>query len=363
MSSLKRVIMHSVIAVACLLVVSSHAWAQSVPRVDYDADDDGLIEISNLEQLDAVRYDLNGDGSPDANDNPAKFLLAFPSPASNMGCPAGGCSGYELTRDLDFTDPDSYASGSVDWGWSKGEGDEGWLPIGINFERFGSTLEGNDHTISNLFIYRDVDYVGLFGGINSQGSLRGIGLEEVDIDGRSNTGSLAGGNEGRILDCYATGRVSGVRQVGGLVGSNNKRFGTIVDSYSAAMVSGSVNIGGLAGGNWNTISGSHATGDVSGDNTVGGLVGGNSGPIGTSYAKGNVWGTASIGGLVGKNSNGGVIVSSFASGYVSGTSGESRAGGLVGQNTTSSGEATPQAACQEGRWSAAWSDLTPPTVG
>ena len=30
--------------------------------VDYDTDDDGLIEISNLAQLDAVRHDLNGSG-------------------------------------------------------------------------------------------------------------------------------------------------------------------------------------------------------------------------------------------------------------------------------------------------------------
>ena len=320
------------IAGAALGLLFSTVEAQSVPRVDYDADDDGLMEISNLEQLDAVRYDLNGDGSPDANDNRANFLLAFPSPASNMGCPAGGCNGYELTRDLDFIDPDSYASELVDRGWSKGEGDEGWLPIGINFERFGSTFEGNGHTITNLFIYRDMDYVGLFGDINSHGFIRGIGLAEVDIDGRSDTGSLAGGNEGSILDCYATGIVSGDSQVGGLVGSNSNLYGTIVDSYSAAKVSGSVNIGGLAGGNWNTISGSHATGDVSGDYAVGGLVGGNSGPIGTSYATGDVWGTRSIGGLVGDNNNGGVIVSSFASGYVSGTSGESRAGGLVGDN-------------------------------
>ena len=30
--------------------------------VDYDTDDDGLIEISNLAQLDAVRHDLSGSG-------------------------------------------------------------------------------------------------------------------------------------------------------------------------------------------------------------------------------------------------------------------------------------------------------------
>ena len=44
------------VAVAGTDVVS----AQSA--VDYDTDDDGLIEIEWLEQLDAVRWDLDGDG-------------------------------------------------------------------------------------------------------------------------------------------------------------------------------------------------------------------------------------------------------------------------------------------------------------
>ena len=332
MKSLLRIVTAYVVIPAMLLIAGSPLIVESQSQVDYDSDDDQLIEISNLEQLDAVRHDLDGNGLPDSGDRQADYHLAFPSPASNMGCPTVGCNGYELTRNLDFTDPDSYASGLVDRGWSKDEGDEGWLPIGVDFERFGSTFEGNDHAISNLFIYRDVDYVGLFGGINSQGFIHRIGLEEVDLDGRSNTGSLAGGNDGNVLDCHATGRVSGIRQVGGLVGSNGERYGTIVDSYSAATVLGSINIGGLAGGNYNTITGSHATGDVSGENSVGGLVGGNSGPISASYATGNVWGTKSIGGLVGNNNYRGVIVSSFASGYVTGISDESRAGGLVGVN-------------------------------
>ena len=50
---------------ACLLLVGSPVDAQSASPGDYDTDDDGLIEISTLEQLDAVRYDLDGDGVPD----------------------------------------------------------------------------------------------------------------------------------------------------------------------------------------------------------------------------------------------------------------------------------------------------------
>ena len=58
--------------------------------------------------------------SPDLSDDQADYSQAFPSLVSGLGCPAGGCEGYELTRDLDFNDPSSYASGSVDRGWSRG---------------------------------------------------------------------------------------------------------------------------------------------------------------------------------------------------------------------------------------------------
>ena len=318
---------------ACLLLVGSPVDAQSASPGDYDTDDDGLIEISTLEQLDAVRYDLDGDGVPDLSDDQADYSQAFPSLVSGLGCPADGCEGYELTRDLDFNDPSSYASGSVDRGWSRGERDEGWLPIGIHFERFSSTFDGNGHTIANLFIDRTVDYVGLFGGISAMGALHDFGLVDATVRGGATVGPLAGGNDGLVIGCYATGSVSGIDSIGGLVGANgDQHHGKIIGSYADVHVSGNSFIGGFAGTNHGTIIGSHATGTVSGTNTVGGLAGWNGGPIGTSYATGNVSGGFSVGGLVGKNSLGGVIISSYAASNVSGGGDGHRVGGLVGQN-------------------------------
>ena len=37
-----------------------------VGTTDYDTDDDGLIEIASLVQLNAVRYDLDGNGAADS---------------------------------------------------------------------------------------------------------------------------------------------------------------------------------------------------------------------------------------------------------------------------------------------------------
>ena len=45
--------------------------------VDYDADDDGLIEIEWLEQLDAVRWDLGGDGVVYDEGNAERYFAAF----------------------------------------------------------------------------------------------------------------------------------------------------------------------------------------------------------------------------------------------------------------------------------------------
>ena len=56
---------------------------------DYDLDDDGLIEVGNLAQLDAVRHDLDGDGSPDEPADWSRYHAAFVEGSRDMGCPAG----------------------------------------------------------------------------------------------------------------------------------------------------------------------------------------------------------------------------------------------------------------------------------
>ena len=100
--------------------------AQSA-TTDYDADDDGLIEVSSLAQLNAVRWDLDGNGTPSSG-NAISYAAAFPNAVSGMGCPSTGCTGYELTADLDFdTNGDGRTDVSGDDYWNNGVG---WAPVG-----------------------------------------------------------------------------------------------------------------------------------------------------------------------------------------------------------------------------------------
>ena len=299
---------------------------------EYDSDGDLLIEISNLEQLNAVRYDLSdGNGRPDDSDDSdgaRAYRAAFPTSAGESVCDRA-CRGYELNSSLDFNSPDSYSAGAVDPEWNGGDG---WLPINDNSSGLNAEFEGNRHTVSNLYIHRqDTGSVGLFARVGGSGIIRNAGVVNAEMEGQGDSGILAVLNSGTITDSYATGSVSGGTYVGGLVGRNSSG-GAITGSYAAGSVSGDSSVGGLVGNNSGAITASYATGSVSGGNSsVGGLVGNNrGGAITASYATGSVNGIDEVGGLVGYNSGGGAITASYATGSVSGR--DNQVGGLVGEN-------------------------------
>ena len=322
-----------------------------------DRDGDGLIEVDNLAQLDAIRWDLDGDGIS----GNADYAAAFSDADTGTMCSVASCDGYELTANLDF---DTNENGEADEGdayWNSGGG---WIPIGEG-SPFVTTFDGGGHTIANLYIRRTPD-VGLFGVLGSGSTVSGIGLvaASVGASGYGSAGALAGIGHGVIEDSFADGLVAGcVDNIGGLVGVND---GSIANSHSAVDVinagksheaafvvitdviddlidvplfissrlacSGSV--GGLVGDNQGTIASSRSTSVVSGlTDNFGGLAGENSGTITDSYATGNVSGKgfADLGGLVGENAIEGNIISSYATGAVSGQG--DNFGGLAGVNS------------------------------
>ncbi len=112
--------------------------------VDYDIDNDGLIEVSNLTQLNAIRWDADGDGTSDGGNGNAGYAEAFPEALEGKGCPNTGCVGYELTADLDFDTNGNGESDAGDTYWNSGKG---WSPV----PRFSAIFDGGEHTISNLY--------------------------------------------------------------------------------------------------------------------------------------------------------------------------------------------------------------------
>ena len=96
------------VAVSAVAISFSTVRAQS-GNGKYDRDGDGLIEIEYLEQLDAIRLDLDCDAKPDHDSGAEAYAVVFPTSATEAVCD-NNCNGYELARPLDFNDADSYAS-------------------------------------------------------------------------------------------------------------------------------------------------------------------------------------------------------------------------------------------------------------
>jgi hypothetical protein len=225
---------------------------------------------------------------------------------------------YQQTTNISFEASDFQSGGDFH------NGEEGWIPIGNGSTNFTGIYDGQDHTISNLFVNRSAEYQGLFGYISSSGSkIENLGVINVDVNGANNTGALLGTNDqGNISNCFSTGVVSGSNWVGGLVGKN--MYGPIKNSYSACIMSGISSIGGLVGISFYcNISNSYSTGDIKGNSRVGGLVGENVSTINNCYSTGNVARNAeastsytSFGGFVGWHGNY-PITNSYSTGSVS----------------------------------------------
>ena len=336
--------------------VSTTVTVSVSSNADYDGDNDGLLEIHNLAQLNAVRWDLDGNGTADQSGDAASYRAAFVSPISAMGCPSDGCDGYELVADLDFDGDGDGDVDAADHGGAYWNSGKGWDPIGDDTDSFDVTFRGNGHTVANLYIDEPEggdDSFGLFEHIAVGGSVSGLVLADVDIavvGTKPDVGALAGTARASINRVGVTGTVSGIGNqgtTGGIVGSLRGLSVTLVDSYSAAAVTGGNDVGGLVGRATSvTVTRGYATGPVSNTNTgtgghrVGGLVGyANGATVEYGYATSSVDAPSNsstdVGGLVGLM-DGGRVREGFAAGAIKYGTDQSFAGdlgGLVGAVT------------------------------
>ena len=291
--------------------------------VDYDVDNDGLIDINTLHELNAIRWDTDGDGAPDTyvastfkylpeqtwtdHERVMLYTEAFPYALDSMGCPSTGCKGFELKRNLDFdTSGDGYVNKAGDAFWNDGKG---WLPIAgvgirdssgqvdhclVTYNMYGylypncrgtpkwpfafrAIFEGNGYTIKNLYV-NDIKLMGagLFGYSATGSVIRNVGLTVTPnsgsmVRGHRYVGALGGYLRGDVLASYANVDVSGRNKLGGLIGFASGDSGSkLLESYATGDVTG--------------VSGYH-------NHAVGGLVGrvsGILGIVGASFASGEV---------------------------------------------------------------------------
>jgi hypothetical protein len=161
---------------------------------------------------------------------------------------------------------------------SSANGGEGWSPIGNSTNPFRGNLDGQNHTISGIYISRSGDdYQGLFGYIGDDGVVAHLAVENVNITGNDYVGGLAGYNNGTVSYVYSKGIVSGSSYVGGLVGSD---LSLLSYSYSTVDVSGTDYVGGLLGSATGSIvNNTYSAGSVSGSSDVGGLIGSSTGSV------------------------------------------------------------------------------------
>lgn len=274
----------------------------------------------------------------------------------------GGLFGY-MNRD-NFNLSDCHATGNV-----TSNGDDSGLSSAGGLVGSMSGAVAN-MSITKCYALGDVyapgqSVGGLVGHIDDSGT-RDISFSWAagDIKSKDNrTGGLVGYSSANISDSFATGRVEGYGNNGGLVGTQNDdsitrsyALGEVIcrntglPCYAGGLVgvgitapnisfsyakgnvysSGGAQVGGIAGRlNGGAVSDSFYEGSLSGGNTIGGILGeADTTTINRSYAKATINGVNNIGGIVG--SSGGNCSDNFFIGIVSGND---SVGGLIGEQT------------------------------
>ncbi|GAB5409767.1 MAG: hypothetical protein BalsKO_21320 [Balneolaceae bacterium] len=184
-----------------------------------------------------------------------------------------------------------------------------------SFISFSDSLGSFSNNSSTATVTGASQIGGLVGFMNINGTIQNSDATG-DVNGLNEVGGFIGQVSPYntvIKNSYATGNVissgagviasTGVGVAGGLVGALDS--GEIIESYATGNVSGLERVGGLVGRSLNDITNSYATGSVSGNEEVGGLVGFFSNQeVINSYSTGTVEGNTSAGGLIGLNQAG-----------------------------------------------------------
>ena len=212
---------------------------------------------------------------------------------------------YKLIADIAFDEKDFEKGGLF---YNEGKG---WLPIGDEDNLFTGYFDGNNHMISGLVCRRPKENnIGLFGV--SGGTIKYLGMDECQITGAGNSGTIVGKNtkDGLVLDCFNRGDIVSTfgNDIGGIAGQNN---GILRNCYNSGNLNSLGGAGGIACRNYGLIELSYNTGNITAPASAvtgaGGVAASNSGEIRRCYNTGQILmffekgGTAVAGGITGYN--------------------------------------------------------------
>ena len=178
-----------------------------------------------------------------------------------------------------------------------------WTPIGS--KKYQGTFDGNGKTIRNLFISSTSNEIGFF-GCAADCRIKNITFDNAKVKGNENcsTGILAGYAGSCVIENIKTTEncsVEGKEETGGIAGRAN---GNISNCENHAIVNGSYYVGGIVGicfDSENSITSCANYGAITGtDQFVGGIIGYfGEGSLQNSVNNGNVTGDARVGNLIG----------------------------------------------------------------
>lgn len=224
-------------------------------------------------------------------------------------------SSAKLTADIDLSD---FCHAADD---SKIE--KSWVPIGNSNNKYQGTFDGNNKTITNLYINASQLNVGLF-GCTYEGTIKNLTFEYANVTNTNNyvgvlvgkafwgstlqnikisntcqikggnyTGGIAGYLDGNAYNCVNCATVQGIKYIGGLCGfysiSRTGNSMTACANYGNVTAS-SLGVGGLVGYfDSGTIQDCANYGGVKGTNYIAGMAGSvNNGKIQNVFSYGNI---------------------------------------------------------------------------
>lgn len=215
--------------------------------------------------------------------------------------------------------------------------EKSWVPIGDSNNKYQGTFDGNNKTITNLYINASQYYMGLF-GCTYEGTIKNLTFEYANVTNTNNyagvlVGNAYGGSTLQNIKISNTCQIKGGQYTGGIAGY---LVGNAYNCVNYATVQGIQYIGGLCGHYSRSRTGNSMTacanyGNVTASSLdVGGLVGYfDSGTIQDCANYGGVKGTGRVAGMAGTVTNG-KIQNVFSYGNISVTTKKQKVGMFFG---------------------------------